>query len=139
MIFLKRMTVLNLAFIIEISEKMVRGLLKGFSSISLNLRFQGQTESKRSTKVKGPETKGTAMLFGFKKKSLPVYTGTTKKIPAGVKSDHVSDDNGNGGESDFYVFTRFDSIFVTFLVQSSRCAKNSFSFVCDRVNGFSAR
>ncbi|XP_063702961.1 uncharacterized protein LOC134832758 isoform X2 [Culicoides brevitarsis] len=55
----------------------------------------GQTESKRSTKVKGPETKGTAMSFGFKKKSLPVYTGATKKIP--LKTEMTNDDaNGNG-------------------------------------------
>lgn len=74
--------------------------------------FQGQTESKRSTKVKGPETRGTAMSFGFKKKSLPVYTGTTKKILAKPQTgltfekDHLSDDNGNtgtgGGESDLF-------------------------------------
>lgn len=66
-------------------------------------QFQGQTESKRSTKVRGPETKGTAMSFGFKKKQ--VYTGTTKKIlvkpETGIKIE--SDDNGNTGESRYYV------------------------------------
>lgn len=36
--------------------------------IILFLSFKGQSESKKSAKRTGPETKGTAMSFGFKKK-----------------------------------------------------------------------
>lgn len=83
----------------------MRALFDWLLTISFPFVFQGQTESKRSTKVKGPETKGTAMSFGFKKKSLPVYTGTTKKIPAkpettAFKLERDSDDNGNNGNGE---------------------------------------
>lgn len=42
------------------------------NSLCLFRIFQGQTESKKISKRGGvPETKGTAMSFGFKKKLLP--------------------------------------------------------------------
>lgn len=69
------------------------------------------------------------MSFGFKKKSLPVYTGTTKKIkPEGtglkIERDLPSDDNGNNGESDlsfiFYVRYQHESIFNFFVLINQR-------------------
>lgn len=102
----------------------------------------GQTESKRGTKVKGPETKGTAMSFGFKKKSVPVYTGTTKKVPLKQDKLEASDDNGNTGESKIYFYRKYFKNFIVLMNQRHTqrvVLKIVLLFHCNRVNGFSAR
>lgn len=76
-----------------------------------NCIFQGQSESKKAAKKLGPETKGTAMSFGFKKK---IYS-TSKKNGNSIKEKEKlsqeeqfgsintdndgGDDNGNRGRS----------------------------------------
>lgn len=64
------------------------------------VQYQGQSESKkRSTSL---ETKGTAMSFGFKKKSLPSKKKQAKCDAQNANivrdSSLESDDNGNSGE-----------------------------------------
>ncbi|XP_037045695.1 probable serine/threonine-protein kinase DDB_G0278845 isoform X4 [Bradysia coprophila] len=81
-------------------------------SFVLLIENEGQSESKKSAKKLGPETKGTAMSFGFKKK---IYT-TSKKNGNSIKASEklsqeeqfgpintdndCGDDNGNRGGVD---------------------------------------
>lgn len=67
--------------------------------------FQGQSESKKAAKKLGPETKGTAMSFGFKKK---IYS-TSKKNGNSIKEKDkfcleeqfgsIKNDNGDGDDN----------------------------------------
>lgn len=87
--------------------------------------MQGQSESKKHAKRAGPETKGTAMSFGFKKKSANSKKNETKEKEQQQQQQHKqsstvisnpgicgsgteyksSDDNGNTGN--FCVFLEF--------------------------------
>lgn len=74
--------------------------------------LQGQTESKRTLKIKGPQTKGTAMSFGFKKKSVATTNVHNKKPTTtqysqekeqkealnAADSKQISDSNGNSSK-----------------------------------------
>lgn len=105
-------------------------------TIQKKKQFQGQSESKKAAKKLGPETKGTAMSFGFKKK---IYSTNKKNGNSTKEKDKLSqeeqfgsiktdngggDDNGNQGTV-FYV-VNLCSFEICFSILNEKLSKKKF-------------